>query len=908
LSANANDAPVLEFIYDMPIYVPGPDIPQVVFVVSATDINGDTLTFEQSGMPNELCFFQQTSNTSASFTCEFLGDPMDPTSPPQGVFPTTLTVTDDGIPPELASQGFNIFTTTIDQQAPVLAFINNQTVAENAQLVVDLSATDADQNTLTFSTENLPGFCILTDNGDKTGNITCNPIGGDANNYVITVSVIDDGTPWVAGTNSEPLSDSLSFELVVGGSNQAPVLNPIGNQFVADGSQLQIDMSATDADMDQLSFGSTALPGFCDPLQDFGDGTARIVCNPLMESGDYPVTVTVTDNGAPSLFDDETFTITVTATDFPPSAEAGNSRPILVRQPAALDGQGDDLESFQVVFSWQVLSVPPGSGIDVSALSDPTTPDPIFVPDVPGDFVFELTVTDDANQTAIDTVTLSAGRNALLLGLNGEQLHQLNPQTGASYLVREVLIAGQAILDGNGMATDYSGGPLYGAFEVDGITESVLTTIDPLTGAATMIGGLGDYISALTFHSDGTLYAVTADIATTPQTLYTVDTATGAMTFVKTLGTDGGTPTEGDVIAFNRNDGLLYRAAREGITGVPPLFESINLGTDTTTPIPLASSGGGDRFEVTAMVWDSRAGQFVASRRQPFNNLISQAHYFLGSDGTMSNTANQAAARRGYAFLHPFGQVPGDHNGDGTSDILWRNAATGQNWVYMMNGATITSSAGINTVASADWQIVGNGDYDGDGLADILWRNSATGQNWMYLMNGNTITSSLGVNTVASADWQIVGNGDYDGDGHADILWRNSATGQNWMYLMNGATIALSSGVNTVPLDWEVAGNGDFNGDGSADILWRNSVTGQNWLYTMSGSTIAGSVGINTVADTNWKIASTSDYNGDGKADIVWRNSITGQNWMYLMNGASIVSSIGINTVADTNWKIVGSR
>ena len=47
------------------------------------------------------------------------------------------------------------------------------------------------------------------------------------------------------------------------------------------------------------------------------------------------------------------------------------------------------------------------------------------------------------------------------------------------------------------------------------------------------------------------------------------------------------------------------------------------------------------------------------------------------------------------------------------------------------------------------------GTKDGNGTADILWRHSVTGQNWMYLMNGNTIDSSLGVNTIP-ATWQAV--------------------------------------------------------------------------------------------------------------------------------------------------------
>jgi hypothetical protein len=251
---------------------------------------------------------------------------------------------------------------------------------------------------------------------------------------------------------------------------------------------------------------------------------------------------------------------------------------------------------------------------------------------------------------------------------------------------------------------------------------------------------------------------------------------------------------------------------------------------------------------------------------------------------------------------------PGDSNGDGRADILWRNGVTGQNWLYMMDGATIVGSMGINTVAAADWQIVGNGDYNGDGMADILWRNSTTGQNWMYLMNGATITSSVGVNTIADADWKVVGTGDYNGDTRADILWRNSVTGQNWMYLMNGATILSSAGVNTVAgSEWQVVGNGDYNGDTRSDILWRNSATGQNWMYLMDGATITSSVGVNTVAGSEWKVVSHGDHNGDTRSDILWRNSVTGQNWLYLMNGASITGSMGVNTVPGPDWHVAGT-
>lgn len=51
---------------------------------------------------------------------------------------------------------------------------------------------------------------------------------------------------------------------------------------------------------------------------------------------------------------------------------------------------------------------------------------------------------------------------------------------------------------------------------------------------------------------------------------------------------------------------------------------------------------------------------------------------------------------------------------------------------------------------------VGGGDYDRDCKSDILWRNTATGQNWMYLMDGATISSSTVVNTVSDLNWKIM--------------------------------------------------------------------------------------------------------------------------------------------------------
>src|SRR2546425_7871653 len=115
-----------------------------------------------------------------------------------------------------------------------------------------------------------------------------------------------------------------------------------------------------------------------------------------------------------------------------------------------------------------------------------------------------------------------------------------------------------------------------------------------------------------------------------------------------------------------------------------------------------------------------------------------------------------------------------------------------------MAGSDIAAGGVLGTVAESAWQVKGIGDFDGDGKADILWRNSATGQNYLYVMNGLTIASEGYLRTVADQAWQVKGIGDFDGDGKADILWRNTVTGEDYAYFMNGSAIASEGFLNTV--------------------------------------------------------------------------------------------------------------
>ena len=251
----------------------------------------------------------------------------------------------------------------------------------------------------------------------------------------------------------------------------------------------------------------------------------------------------------------------------------------------------------------------------------------------------------------------------------------------------------------------------------------------------------------------------------------------------------------------------------------------------------------------------------------------------------------------------------GDFDGNGKSDIVWRNGATGDNAMWLMNGAAVASASTFSTVADFAWAIAGVGDFDGDGKADILWRNSAAGANLIWLMSGASVLGDVAISSQLDSNWSVAGLGDFDGDGRSDILWRNAATGALAIWLMSGATVAGGATGFAAMADpnWSVVGVADFDGDARADILWRNIATGDNLLWLMKGAAIASAVSINALPDPAWTIVGTDDFDGDGKADILWRNTTTGENAIWFMRGATVASSASIWTVADPNWSVAGT-
>lgn len=228
-------------------------------------------------------------------------------------------------------------------------------------------------------------------------------------------------------------------------------------------------------------------------------------------------------------------------------------------------------------------------------------------------------------------------------------------------------------------------------------------------------------------------------------------------------------------------------------------------------------------------------------------------------------------------------QGVGDFDGDGVSDILWRDGSSLAIW-FMKGGygaGSIRQQAWPADPGSW-WIIQRIGDFNGDGRSDILWRQSGNNGLAIWFMNGSAHTD--GYPSDPGGGWTIRDVGDFNGDGKSDILWRTSSNSGLAIWLMNGST--HTDGYPTDPGSWWlIQKTGDFNGDGKTDILWRLSGNNGLSIWFMNGS--AHTDGHPTDPGSGWLINRAGDFNGDGKADVLWRTSTNNNLAIWRMNGSA---------------------
>lgn len=128
---------------------------------------------------------------------------------------------------------------------PALSFIGDETVNEDESLSFDISATDEDNDPLTYTASGLPQGANFI---NRT--FSFRPNYNQAGTYHPTFSVSD-------GRGG---ADSKNITITVNNVNRAPALSPIGGKSVYEGELLSFTINATDADNDPLTYSASELP------------------------------------------------------------------------------------------------------------------------------------------------------------------------------------------------------------------------------------------------------------------------------------------------------------------------------------------------------------------------------------------------------------------------------------------------------------------------------------------------------------------------------------------------------------------------------------------------------------------------------------------------------------------------
>ena len=309
------------------------------FTISATDLDGDRLTYNAGDLPADANFDRETRTFSWT-----------PDNDDSGNYRVTFTACDDCLTGPLCdSEEVNI-TVQSPCRPPNLTNPGDQQVNPGETLTLTISATDPDGGSLTYNASNLPDGALF-DSAAQTFSWT--PNYGDSGNYPVTFGVCDD-------CPASPLCDSEEVNITVESPCRPPNLTNPGDQQMNPGETLTLTISATDPDGGNLTYSAGGLPNGAD----FDSATRTFSWTPDDEdSGDYPVTFTVCDdcpeeNNGP-LCDSEAVNISVLP---PPLVRPTLSSPV--------SGSSHNFYYGSITFNWEHV---PGATHYYIALRAPTS-------------------------------------------------------------------------------------------------------------------------------------------------------------------------------------------------------------------------------------------------------------------------------------------------------------------------------------------------------------------------------------------------------------------------------------------------------------------------------------------------------------------------------------------------------
>ena len=176
---------------------------------------------------------------------------------------------------------------TAGNNAPLINPISDKVITSGVELTIQVTATDNDgPGPMILEVENLPPGAIFNDQGNGQGEFVWTPQNSDIVNSPHNVNIVATDDNGNGAENTESFSIRVD---PVGGPNRNPVLENPGDLSGLEGNTVSLQIVATDADGNEITFGSLGLPtGLSISENGLITGTSS-------ESGEYDVTISVND-------------------------------------------------------------------------------------------------------------------------------------------------------------------------------------------------------------------------------------------------------------------------------------------------------------------------------------------------------------------------------------------------------------------------------------------------------------------------------------------------------------------------------------------------------------------------------------------------------------------------------------
>jgi VCBS repeat-containing protein len=378
------------------------------------DESGQTLTYSVTALPsgsigNVFLADGATQVTLTSYTlAEIQGMQFKPTADASGITGFQFNVTDSG---GTANGGLNsigqfvLITVSAVNDAPILAAIGNQTIAEGSPLSFTASATDADlpAQSLSYSLAGAPAGATIN---ATTGVFSWTPTEAQGPGSYSFDILVSDGT----------LTDSETITVTVTEVNDAPILGPIGNQTIAEGSPLSFTATATDADLpaQSLSFSLAGAPAGA--TINATTGAFSWTPTEAQGPGSYSFDILVSDG---TLTDSETITVTVTEVNDAPILGPIGNQTIAEGALLSFTATATDADLPAQSLSYSLAGAPAGATINATTGAFSWTPTEA---QGPGSYSFDILVSDGtATDSETITVTVTEVNDAPILGPIGNQ-------------------------------------------------------------------------------------------------------------------------------------------------------------------------------------------------------------------------------------------------------------------------------------------------------------------------------------------------------------------------------------------------------------------------------------------------------------------------------------------------------